>query len=88
GVPGIGPATKTSLLRILGSGAAIRAASDEAILAVPGVTKRHLAALRKAFPRDEAAAVPLPAAEAGEPGEASAGAPGPDAPRGVDPGNL
>ncbi|HEY4120488.1 MAG TPA: helix-hairpin-helix domain-containing protein, partial [Byssovorax sp.] len=50
-VPGIGPQTKASLLRILGSVAAVRVASDEAILAVPGVTKRHLAALRAAFPR-------------------------------------
>ncbi len=52
-VPGIGPKAKTALLRILGSIPAIRAASDEAILAVPGVTKRHLAALRKAFATTE-----------------------------------
>jgi excinuclease ABC subunit C len=49
-VPGIGPKAKISLLRILGSIPGIRAATDDAILAVPGVTKRHLAAIRKAFP--------------------------------------
>ena len=47
-IPGIGPKTKTVLLKTLGSIAAIRAASDEEILAVSGVTKRHLAALRGA----------------------------------------
>ena len=51
-VPGIGPKAKTALLRILGSIPAIRAASDDAILAVPGVSKRHLAALRKAFAKE------------------------------------
>ncbi len=46
-VRGLGPATRTALLRVLGSVEAIRAASDEAILAVPGVSKRHLAALQR-----------------------------------------
>jgi len=45
-VAGIGPKTRTALLKTLGSLAAVRAASDETILAVPGVTKKHLAALR------------------------------------------
>lgn len=49
-VPGIGEATQKALLRELGSMAALREASDEAILAVTGVTKRHLTALRKAIP--------------------------------------
>lgn len=45
-VPGIGPKTRTALLSALGSVQAIREASDEAILAVPGVGKRQLHALR------------------------------------------
>lgn len=45
-VKGLGPGARTSLLRVLGSVEAVRTASDEAILAVPGVTKRHLSAIR------------------------------------------
>lgn len=45
-IPGLGAAGKT-LLRELGSMAAVRAATDAQILAVPGITKRHLTALRK-----------------------------------------
>jgi excinuclease ABC subunit C len=48
-ISGIGPKTRTSLLKTLGSLAAIRAATDAEILAVPGVTERHLRALREAF---------------------------------------
>jgi excinuclease ABC subunit C len=48
-ISGIGPKTRSSLLKTLGSVAALREASDEAILAVPGVTQRHLQALRDAF---------------------------------------
>lgn len=48
-IRGIGPASRKALLRDLGSMTAIRQASDAQILAVPGVTKRHLAALRKVF---------------------------------------
>jgi excinuclease ABC subunit C len=48
-ISGIGPKTRTSLLKTLGSVAALREASDESILAVPGVTQRHLQALREAF---------------------------------------
>ena len=33
--------------------AAVRAATDAQILAVPGITKRHLTALRKAIPAPE-----------------------------------
>jgi excinuclease ABC subunit C len=54
-VPGIGPKTRTTLLKTLGSVAGLRLASDETILAVPGVTKRHLQALRQAFANAEAA---------------------------------
>jgi excinuclease ABC subunit C len=45
-VRGIGEKTRKALLTTLGSVAAIRAASDEEILAVPGVTKKQLQALR------------------------------------------
>ncbi|MCC6522114.1 MAG: excinuclease ABC subunit UvrC [Polyangiaceae bacterium] len=48
-VKGLGPAARRALLTTLGSLAAIRAASDAEILAVPGIQKRHLAALRRAF---------------------------------------
>jgi excinuclease ABC subunit C len=49
-VRGIGPATRKALLRELGSVQALRAATDAQILAVNGVTRRHLGALRKVFP--------------------------------------
>ena len=48
-VPGIGPKTRTALLSALGSVEALRLASDEQILAVRGVTRRQLAALRAAL---------------------------------------
>jgi len=48
-IAGIGPKTRSSLLKTLGSVAALRQASDEQILAVPGVTQRHLQALRAVF---------------------------------------
>jgi excinuclease ABC subunit C len=49
-VAGIGPATRKALLKHLGSLKGIQAATDEAILAVPGVTARHVKALRKVYP--------------------------------------
>jgi excinuclease ABC subunit C len=49
-VAGLGPNTRKALLRTLGSLKAIQAASDEALLAVPGVTARHVKALRKVYP--------------------------------------
>jgi excinuclease ABC subunit C len=49
-VPGLGPKTKKALLSHLGSLKAIKAANDDALLAVPGVTSRHVKALRKVFP--------------------------------------
>ncbi|MGZ3475485.1 MAG: excinuclease ABC subunit UvrC [Polyangiales bacterium] len=49
-IAGIGAAMKKELLRTLGSLRAIEAADDATLLAVPGFTKRHLTALRKAFP--------------------------------------
>ena len=48
-VRGIGPATKKALLAHLGTVAAIKRATAEELAAVPGVTSRHVAALRKAF---------------------------------------
>jgi excinuclease ABC subunit C len=45
-VPGIGPKTRKNLLMHLGSLKAIKAAPDEALLAVPGVTARHVRALQ------------------------------------------
>ncbi|MCC6556917.1 MAG: excinuclease ABC subunit UvrC [Polyangiaceae bacterium] len=60
-IPGIGPAAKKALLRELGSLEAVRRATDEQILAVPGVTKRHLTALRKV--------IAAPGAEPAEPEE-------------------
>jgi len=55
-VPGIGPKTRVALLKTLGSLAAVRSASDEVILAVPGVSKKHLSALRQWFAKDASAA--------------------------------
>jgi excinuclease ABC subunit C len=48
-VPGIGPKTRVALLKTLGSLSAVRSATDEALLAVPGVSKKHLQALRAWF---------------------------------------
>jgi ERCC4-type nuclease len=45
-VAGIGKKTQKALLSTLGSVEALKTASDEQILAVKGVTRRHLAALR------------------------------------------
>ncbi len=50
-IRGIGPATRKALLTVVGSMQSIRKASDEQILAVPGVSKRHLTALRKVIAR-------------------------------------
>jgi excinuclease ABC subunit C len=61
-IPGLGSAKKT-LLRELGSMAAVRSATDAQILAVPGVTKRHLTALRKVIPAPDPAAAEPPVAE-------------------------
>jgi len=49
-IPGLGDSTRKTLLRELGSMTALRAATDEQILAVTGVTKRHLTAIRKMIP--------------------------------------
>jgi len=48
-VKGLGDKTKKALLRNIGNLAAIRAAADATLLAVPGVTARHVKALRATF---------------------------------------
>jgi excinuclease ABC subunit C len=55
-VAGIGPKTKKALLQHLGSVKAIKAADDGTLLRVPGVTPRHVKALRAVYP---APAAPL-----------------------------
>lgn len=49
-IPGLGDTTRKTILRELGSMSALRAATDAQILAVTGVTKRHLTAIRKVIP--------------------------------------
>jgi excinuclease ABC subunit C len=51
-IKGLGPKAKKALLSHIGNLAAIRAAEDGALLAVPGVNRRHLKALRSAFPAE------------------------------------
>jgi excinuclease ABC subunit C len=58
-IRGIGPATKKALLRALGSVQKIKEADDAALLAIPGVQKRHVAALREALGRGDAVAAPV-----------------------------
>ena len=53
-VKGLGPKVRKALLQHVGNVAAIRAAEDDTLLAVPGVSRRHVLALRAAFPRDAA----------------------------------
>jgi excinuclease ABC subunit C len=50
-IAGIGPKTKQQLLTHLGSIKAIKAADDATLLAIPGVTARHVKALRAAYPK-------------------------------------
>jgi excinuclease ABC subunit C len=64
-IPGIGPVTRRSLLRTLGSLTAIRQASDEALLRVPGVNQKTLRALRTYFPAP--ASPPTTPAHTGQP---------------------
>jgi excinuclease ABC subunit C len=51
-VKGLGDRAKKALQQHVGNLAAIRAADDATLLAVPGVTQRHVKALRAAFPAD------------------------------------
>ncbi|WP_437620944.1 excinuclease ABC subunit UvrC [Sorangium sp. So ce1151] len=66
-IPGLGSAVRTALLRELGSLEAVRRATDAQILAVTGVTKRHLSALRKVIPSPEPSQADAPAEGSGEP---------------------
>jgi excinuclease ABC subunit C len=50
-VKGLGGKAKKALLTHIGNLAAIRAADDATLLAVPGITTRHVRAIRTAFPR-------------------------------------
>jgi len=63
-IAGLGDAVRKALLRELGSMAALRAATDEQILNVKGVTKRHLTAIRKVIQAPEPKAAPSAEAEA------------------------
>jgi len=49
-VKGLGPKTKKALLTHLGTLTAVTTATDAALLAIPGVTRRHVDALRAVFP--------------------------------------
>lgn len=49
-VKGLGEPTRKALLKHVGNLAAIREADDATLLAVPGVTGRHVRALRAAYP--------------------------------------
>ena len=49
-VKGLGPKAKKALLQHVGNLAAIGASADATLLAVPGITARHVRALRQAFP--------------------------------------
>ncbi|HXN30484.1 MAG TPA: excinuclease ABC subunit UvrC [Polyangiaceae bacterium] len=61
-VKGLGPKAKKALLRHIGNFATIRAADDATLLAVPGVTARHVRALRASgnTPVDLHASPPTP----------------------------
>jgi excinuclease ABC subunit C len=48
-VPGIGPKTRTALLKALGSLAAVRTATEDQLLAVSGVSRRQVEALLAHF---------------------------------------
>ncbi len=77
GLPGIGEKTKATLLKFFGSVDGVRAASDEALLAVPGVNKRHVQAIAKWRTEDEDAANEASAGEDATPEEVTAAAPAP-----------
>ncbi len=59
-VKGLGGKAKKALLTHIGNLAAIRAADDATLLAVPGITSRHVRALRAAFPSSPPASSPPP----------------------------
>lgn len=65
-IPGLGSAVRTALLRELGSMEGVRRATDAQILAVTGVTKRHLSALRKVIQSPESSPPDAPAEDTGD----------------------
>ena len=67
-VRGIGHKAKQALMTHIGNLSAIRAAADAVLLAVPGVTARHVRALRLAFPRasEEASGATSPPTDAAD----------------------
>ncbi|WP_437936259.1 excinuclease ABC subunit UvrC [Sorangium sp. So ce341] len=69
-IPGLGGAVRTALLRELGSLEGVRRATDAQILAVTGVTKRHLSALRKVIPSPETSPSAAPVEGGGDPEKA------------------
>jgi excinuclease ABC subunit C len=62
GIPSIGEATRRKLLKRFGSLQRIREATDEQLLAVPGLTRRQLQALRQELPAAERRVEPAPSA--------------------------
>jgi excinuclease ABC subunit C len=58
-VKGLGDKAKKALLSHVGNLAAIRAADDATLLAVPGIAPRHVKALRAAYPVTSAATSPV-----------------------------
>ena len=64
-IPGIGPAKRRALLKHLGSLRGVRAASVEALAAVPGLSARDAETVRRFF---DAAGAPPSEAEASSPG--------------------
>lgn len=60
-IAGIGPKTRSALLQTLGSLTRLKQASDDEILAVPGVSKKHLQALREYFGPASVASTPADA---------------------------
>jgi excinuclease ABC subunit C len=65
-VKGLGPRTKKALLTHVGGVPAIQAADDATLLAVPGVSARHVRALREAFPPSTTPPTPTPARSTAE----------------------
>jgi len=57
-LPGIGPTKRRALLKTLGSLRAVRAASESALQAVPGVTARDAALIRRFFDAEVQSAPP------------------------------
>ena len=60
-LPGIGPGKRSALLRHLGSLRAVRQASEEQLAAVPGISARDAATLRRFF--EATAPEPAPPAD-------------------------